>query len=100
MDFTIVWSDAAIAGSADRRLCSLRLFVNPRSKTRTTKAAVRATCSYVALDDPQAALRLGRGILVHVLESFPFIGPTYPRGSVVIRMLWIRGRKSPQSGNR
>ena len=58
MDFTIVWSDAAIADLQD-------------------------ICSYVALDDPPAALRLGRGILehVHVLESFPFIGPTYPRGA-------------------
>ena len=58
MDFKIVWSDAAIAD-------------------------LQEVCAYVAQDDPQAALRLGRGILehVHVLESFPFIGPTYPRGA-------------------
>jgi plasmid stabilization system protein ParE len=32
---------------------------------------------------PQAAGRVGRGILDHVriLASFPFIGPTYPRGA-------------------
>ena len=58
MDFKIIWSDEAIADLQD-------------------------IVSYVALDDPQAALRLGQGILehVHVLESFPFIGPTYPRGA-------------------
>ncbi|MGO8792973.1 MAG: type II toxin-antitoxin system RelE/ParE family toxin [Terriglobia bacterium] len=57
MDFTIIWSDAAIAD-------------------------LEEICSFVAQDDPQAALRLGRGILAHVrvLASFPFIGPTYPRG--------------------
>ena len=58
MDFKIIWSDAAIAD-------------------------LREACAYVAQDDPQAALRLGRGILGHVrvLASFPFIGPTYPRGA-------------------
>jgi plasmid stabilization system protein ParE len=57
MDFKIVWSDAAIAD-------------------------LQGVCSYAAQHDPQAAVRLGRGILDHVrvLASFPFIGPTYPRG--------------------
>ena len=58
MDFKIVWSDAAIAD-------------------------LQEVCSYVAPHDPQAAGRIGRGILDHVrvLASFPFIGPTYPRGA-------------------
>jgi toxin ParE1/3/4 len=58
MDFKIVWSDAAIAD-------------------------LQEVCSYVAQHDPQAAVRLGQGILDHVrvLASFPFIGPTYPRGA-------------------
>ncbi len=58
MDFKIVWSDAAIADFQD-------------------------VWAYVAQHDPQAALRIGRGILDHVriLASFPFIGPTYPRGA-------------------
>lgn len=57
MDFKIVWSDAAIAD-------------------------LQEICTYIALDSPQAAVRLGRGILDHVrvLASFPYIGPTYPRG--------------------
>ena len=58
MDFKIIWSDAAIADLQD-------------------------VCSYVALHDPQAAGRIGRGILDHVriLATFPFIGPAYPRGA-------------------
>ena len=58
MDFKVIWSDAAIADIHD-------------------------ICSFIAQHDPQAAGRTGRGILKHVriLESFPFIGPTYPRGS-------------------
>ncbi len=58
MDFKIIWSDAAIADLQD-------------------------ICSYVAQHDPQAAGRIGRGILDHVriLASFPFIGPSYPRGA-------------------
>jgi plasmid stabilization system protein ParE len=53
MDFKIIWSDAAIADLQD-------------------------LCSYVAKQDPQAAGRIGRGILDHIriLASFPFIGPT------------------------
>ena len=58
MDFKVIWSDVAIADLHD-------------------------ICSYIARHDPQAAGRMGRGILDHVriLASFPFIGPTYPRGS-------------------
>lgn len=56
--FKVIWSEAAIADLDD-------------------------ICSYIAQQDPQAAHRIGRGILEHVriLGSFPFIGPTYPRGS-------------------
>jgi plasmid stabilization system protein ParE len=58
MDFKVIWSEAAIADLED-------------------------LCSYLASHDAQAALRMGRGILDHVriLASFPFIGPTYPRGA-------------------
>ncbi len=58
MDFKVIWSDAAIADLHD-------------------------SCSSIARHDPQAAGRMGQGILDHVriLASFPFIGPTYPRGS-------------------
>jgi plasmid stabilization system protein ParE len=58
MDFKVIWSDGAISDLHD-------------------------ICSYIARNDPQAARRLGRGILGHVciLGSFPFIGPAYPRGA-------------------
>jgi toxin ParE1/3/4 len=58
MDFKVIWSAAAIAD-------------------------LQNICSYIARDDPQAAGRMGRGILGHVriLSSFPLIGPTYPRGA-------------------
>jgi plasmid stabilization system protein ParE len=58
MDFKVIWSDAAIAD-------------------------LRDIFDYIAHHDQQAARRLGRGILDHVriLSSFPFIGPTYPRGA-------------------
>jgi toxin ParE1/3/4 len=58
MDFKVIWSEAAIAD-------------------------LKEICSYVAQDNPEAACRLGRGILEHVriLSSFPFIGPQYPRGA-------------------
>lgn len=57
MDFKITWSDEAIADLND-------------------------ICSYIARQDPEAALRMGNGIIDHVgiLGQFPFIGPTYPRG--------------------
>lgn len=58
MGFQIVWSEAAI-GDLER------------------------VCTHIARDNPEAAIRVGNGILKHVglLEEFPFIGPTYPRGS-------------------
>lgn len=58
MDFKVIWSDAALAD-------------------------LHEICEYIARDNPQAAERVGRGILDHVriLASFPFIGPTYPRGA-------------------
>jgi len=58
MGFKIVWSDAAFED-------------------------LRALCFYIAQYDPQAALRMGHGVVDHVriLASFPFIGPTYPRGT-------------------
>ncbi len=58
MDFKIVWSDAAISDLQD-------------------------ICSYIAQREAQAAVRIGRGILqhVHILASFPLIGPAYPRGA-------------------
>lgn len=58
MDFKVIWSEAAIADLSE-------------------------ICSYIGARDSQAAQRLGTGILGHVriLGSFPFIGPTYPRGA-------------------
>ncbi len=58
VDFKVIWSDGAIAD-------------------------LRGICSYIARHDPEAAHRMGRGILdyVRILASFPFIGPTYPRGA-------------------
>ena len=58
MDFKVIWSEEAIAD-------------------------LHAICSYIAQRDPQAAHRVGRGLLDHVrmLSSFPFIGPPYPRGA-------------------
>jgi toxin ParE1/3/4 len=58
MDFKVIWSDAAITD-------------------------LHEICSHIARHDPQAATRLGKGILDHVriLGSFPFIGPAYPRGA-------------------
>jgi toxin ParE1/3/4 len=58
MDFKVIWSDEAISD-------------------------LRDICSYIALHDPDAALRIGNGILGHVriLARFPFIGPAYPRGA-------------------
>ena len=57
MDFKIIWSEAVISD-------------------------LREICSYIGADNLDAALRLGEGILDHarILASFPFIGPTHPRG--------------------
>jgi toxin ParE1/3/4 len=58
VEFKIVWSDRAIAD-------------------------LEELCAYIASDNPEAAYKTGRGILEHVrtLATFPFIGPTYPRGN-------------------
>lgn len=58
MDFRVTWSDGAIAD-------------------------LHEICSHIAKGNPEAALRTGRSIIDHVrvLASFPFIGPTYPRGA-------------------
>jgi toxin ParE1/3/4 len=58
MEFKVIWSDVAIAD-------------------------LHEVCSYIAQDNPEAALRMGQGILDHVqiLTQFPFIGPAYPRGA-------------------
>ena len=58
MDFKVIWSDAAITD-------------------------LHGICSYIARDNPEAALRMSNGILDHVriLAQFPFIGPTYPKGA-------------------
>ena len=82
MDFKVTWSDAAIAD-------------------------LQEICVYIARDNPQAAERMGRGILDHVriLASFPFIGPTYPRGAqgplceIVFRPYRIFYDVSEESGN-
>jgi toxin ParE1/3/4 len=58
MDFKVIWSEAAISD-------------------------LRDLCAYIAQHDPNAARRMGEGILDHVriLATFPFIGPAYPRGA-------------------
>ncbi len=58
MDFKVIWSTQAIED-------------------------LRELCSYLARHDPQAALRMGNGVLDHaqILAQFPFIGPAYPRGT-------------------
>ena len=58
MDYQVIWSDAAIADLHD-------------------------ICTHIAHHNPDAARRMGQGILDHVriLVTFPFIGPTYPRST-------------------
>jgi len=58
MDYKVIWSNPAITD-------------------------LKEICDYIAKRDPTAALKVGQGILEHVclLESFPLIGPPYPRGS-------------------
>src|ERR1041385_2514083 len=58
MDYKIIWTDSAIGDLTN-------------------------ICKYIARDNPDAAGRVGHGILNHVkiLETFPFIGPAYPRRS-------------------
>jgi toxin ParE1/3/4 len=58
MDFQVIWTESAISD-------------------------LRDICSYISRDNPAASEKVGHGILSHVkiLETFPFIGPAYPRGS-------------------
>jgi toxin ParE1/3/4 len=44
---------------------------------------LREIVEYICKDDPSAAERAGGAIIDHVetLRTFPFIEPTYPRGS-------------------
>lgn len=58
MDFKVIWTDSSIED-------------------------LKEICGYISRDNPAAAEKTGRGILNHVkiLETFPLIGPTYPRGS-------------------
>ncbi len=56
MRFKIIWSDPAVADLED-------------------------ICSYIAQDDPEAALSVARVAHTDTLATFPFIGPLYPRGS-------------------
>ena len=58
MDFKLIWTDSAISD-------------------------LKEICGYIARDNPPASAKTGKGILGHVkiLETFPLIGPAYPRGS-------------------
>ena len=58
MDFKVIWTESAIADLKD-------------------------ICEFISADNPAAAEKVGRGILDHarILETFPFIGPAYPRRS-------------------
>jgi|ERR1043166_7441486 plasmid stabilization system protein ParE len=56
MDFKINWSDSAISD-------------------------LKGICDYITCDKPKAVEKVGRRILktVKLLETFPLIGPAYPR---------------------
>ena len=58
MDFQVVWTDPALEN-------------------------LREIVAYIAHHNPAAAERTGHDLIDHVetLQSFPFIGPTYPRGT-------------------
>ncbi len=58
MDFKIIWTESAIDDLKD-------------------------ICTYISRDNPSASATTGKGILGHVkiLETFPLIGPAYPRRS-------------------
>jgi len=58
MDFKVIWTDPSIEN-------------------------LRDIVEYIARDNPDAAYKTGSDILnsVKVLETFPFIGPSYPRHS-------------------
>ena len=68
MDFKVIWTDSAIED-------------------------LKEICDDIALDNPSASQKVGHGILDHVriLETFPSIGPAYPRRSAgVIREIVFR----------
>ena len=68
MDFKVIWSDSAIAD-------------------------LKQIHEYISLENDVAAEKVGRGILDHVkiLETFPTIGPAYPRrSSGIIREIVFR----------
>jgi plasmid stabilization system protein ParE len=58
MEYKIIWSEAALGDLKD-------------------------IYEYIAEHNPLAAEKIGRGIIQHVglLETFPFIGPPYPKGA-------------------
>jgi toxin ParE1/3/4 len=62
MDFQVAWTDPALAD-------------------------LQEIVAYISVQDSAAAERVGNDIVDHVetLRTFPFIGPTYPRGSHGIR---------------
>jgi len=71
MGFKVIWSDAAAT-------------------------ELEHICSYIAQDDPEAATRVARGIVAYtkLLANFPFIGPSYPRGSKgTLRLIVYRSYK-------
>jgi plasmid stabilization system protein ParE len=58
MDFKVVWTEPAIQN-------------------------LREIGAYISRDNPSAAIKFGEDLFRHVevLETFPFIGPAYPRGA-------------------
>jgi toxin ParE1/3/4 len=68
MDFKIIWSDGALDD-------------------------LHHICRFIAQDNPEAAIRVGDGVVSHVevLASFPFIGPRYPRAGGPLREI-VYGR--------
>jgi toxin ParE1/3/4 len=50
--------------------------------SETAISDLREICEFIARNSPDAARRIGNGIIAHVgiLAAFPYIGPTYPRG--------------------
>lgn len=60
MDWQVIWSDAAITD-------------------------LKPICDYIAARDVAAVQKVGQGILDHIRlpESFPFIGPCYPKSQAV-----------------
>jgi plasmid stabilization system protein ParE len=58
MECKVIWTDAAIVD-------------------------LHGVCSYIAEDNPAAALRMGEGILTCIggLTKFPYMGNSYPTGT-------------------